>query len=192
VLEKVEPETTFVGTENPQQVTTYNVTSPRERIGTTLLITPKIHADRTVTIRLLQEETQLGSRRTIEYGQTAMDQFTSQDIEERSVTTTVLAKDNHAVAIGGLIRERDEERKTGVPLLMHIPLLGELFKRTTLSETRSELLVLIRPRVLLAPGEGETASREAMEKVGRSADELRRKWREFDERAETVEEGGAR
>jgi len=188
VLEKVEPETTFVGTENPQQVTTYNVTSPRERIGTTLLITPKIHADRTVTIRLLQEETQLGAQRTIEYGQTATDQFTSQDIEERSVTTTVLAKDNHAVAIGGLIRERDEERQTGVPFLMHIPLLGEIFRRTTRSATRSELLVLIRPRVLLAPGEGEIASRESVEQVERGAEKLRRRWRRFDEHAAKAED----
>jgi len=163
------------------------VTSPRERIGTTLLITPKIHADRTVTIRLLQEETQLGSQRTVEYGQTAADQFTSQDIEERSVTTTVLAKDGHAVAIGGLIRERDEERETGVPLLMHIPLLGELFKRTTRSATRSELLVLIRPRVLLAPGEGATVSREAVEQVNRSAEELRRQWHGSEKRVDEIE-----
>jgi general secretion pathway protein D len=187
VLEKVEPKVEFYGENNENSRTTYTVTSPRERIGTTLLITPKIHADRTVTIRLLQEETQLGSQRTVEYGQTAADQFTSQDIEERSVTTTVLAKDGHAVAIGGLIRERDEERETGVPLLMHIPLLGELFKRTTRSATRSELLVLIRPRVLLAPGEGATASREAVEQVNRSAEELRRQWHGSEKRVDEIE-----
>ncbi|MGI6496559.1 MAG: type II secretion system protein GspD [Kiritimatiellia bacterium] len=184
VLEKVEPETSFIGTENPQPVTTYTVTSPRKRIGTTLLITPKIHADRTVTIRLLQEETQLGAQRTIAYGQTASDQFTSQDVEERSVTTTVLAKDGNTIAIGGLIRERAEERETGVPVLMHIPLLGQLFKRTVRSETRSELLVLIQPRILLAPGEGETVSRAAMERAARSAEELGRKWRDFEKSAE--------
>jgi type II secretory pathway component GspD/PulD (secretin) len=149
-----------------------------------LLITPKIHADRTVTIRLLQEETQLGAQRTIAYGQTASDQFTSQDVEERSVTTTVLAKDGNTIAIGGLIRERAEERETGVPVLMHIPLLGQLFKRTVRSETRSELLVLIQPRILLAPGEGETVSRAAMERAARSAEELGRKWRDFEKSAE--------
>ncbi len=159
VLEKVEPQTDYVGTENPQPVTTYTITSPRKRIGTTLLITPKIHADRTVTIRLLQEETRLGAGRTVQYGQTGADQFTSQDVEERSVTTTILAKDGHAIAIGGLIREQHETGKTGVPLLMDIPYLGHLFKRTTRSTSRSELIVLIQPRVLLAPGEGAAASR---------------------------------
>jgi general secretion pathway protein D len=187
VLEKVEPETSFIGTENPQPVTTFTVTSPRERIGTTLLITPKIHADRTVTIRLLQEETQLGMQRTIQYGQTATDQFTSQDIEERSVTTTVLGKDRFAIAIGGLIREKEEDRRTGVPILMHVPLLGNLFKRTIRSETRSELLVLIQPHVLLAPGEGQSAARETTERTDRITAEMNREWEEFETRAERLE-----
>ncbi|WP_052882122.1 type II secretion system protein GspD [Kiritimatiella glycovorans] len=136
-----------------------------ERIGTTLLITPKIHADRTVTIRILQEETKLGDERTIEYGDVG-EQFRTQDIDERSVTTTVLAKDKHTVAIGGLIRERQADRETGVPLLMNIPLLGNLFKRTVKSDERSELLVLIRPYVVLAPGDAESASKQFLETVG--------------------------
>lgn len=153
VLERVEPEIETFGEFGQQTRTVYNVTAPRKRIGTTLLITPKIHADRTVTIRILQEETQLGSERTVRYGQTATDQFTSQDVEERSVTTTILAADGHMVAIGGLVRERESERQTGVPVLMHTPLLGNLFRRSVTSSTKSELLVLIRPHVILAPGD---------------------------------------
>lgn len=153
VLERVEPETETFGEFGQQTRTVYSVTAPRKRIGTTLLITPKIHADRTVTIRILQEETQLGPERTVRYGKTDNDQFTSQDVVERSVTTTILAADGHTVAIGGLIRERESERRTGVPVLMHIPLVGGLFRRTIQSQSQSELLVLIRPHVLLAPGE---------------------------------------
>ncbi len=158
VLERVEPEIETFGEFGQQTRTVYSVTAPRKRIGTTLLITPKIHADRTVTIRILQEETQLGSERTVRYGQTATDQFTSQDVEERSVTTTILAADGHMVAIGGLVRERESERKTGVPILMHTPLLGNLFRRSVTSSTQSELLVLIRPHVILAPGDKPPAN----------------------------------
>lgn len=172
VLERVEPQTDYIGTENPQPVTTYSVTSPRKRIGTTLLITPKIHADRTVTIRILQEETRLGSERTVKYGSGVNDQFTSQDVEERSVTTTVLGCDGHTIAIGGLIRTHESERETGVPVLMHIPYLGHLFKRTVRSETRSELLVLIQPHVLLAPGEGATVSQKFLERLSQHPDRL--------------------
>jgi general secretion pathway protein D len=191
VLEKVEPETDFYGENNQNSRTTYTVTAPRKRIGTTMLITPKIHADRTVTIRLLQEETRLGSERTVRYGQTGTDQFTSQDVEERSVTTTVLARDGGAVAIGGLIRERKEERETGVPLLMHIPVLGHLFKRTIRSDTRSELMVVIQPRVLLAPGEGEAASQDRIGRVHRHARELEAAGKNTDQRVE-IEEGSVR
>jgi len=172
VLEKVEPQTDYVGTENPEPVTTYTVTSPRKRIGTTLLITPKIHADRTLTIRILQETTQLGEERSVSYGSGEDDQFVSQDVEETSVTTTVMASDGHTIAIGGLIQEGNSNRETGIPGLMHIPVLGNLFKKTVTSETRTELLVLIQPRVLLAPGEADSASRAFIEKASRHADIL--------------------
>ena len=169
VLEKVEPQVEYYGENNQNSRTTYTVQSPRKRIGTTLLITPKIHADRTVTIRLLQEETELGSGRTVHYGQTAADQFTSQDVKERSVITTVLARDGSAIAIGGLIRRWEEQRETGIPLLMNIPVLGNLFRRTLRSDGRSELLVLIQPRVLLAPGEDRAAAGEWLERMSEEA-----------------------
>jgi general secretion pathway protein D len=172
VLEKVEQEQSYVGEDNVTAVTTYEVTAPRKRIGTTLLVTPKIHADRTVTIRLLQEETELGSSRTIQYGKTGTDQFTSQDVEERSVTTTVVAKDGENIAIGGLIRKRRESQEIGVPGLMKIPYLGSLFKRNIRSETHKELLILIRPKVLLAPGEGEAASLDYSQRARRHETEL--------------------
>jgi general secretion pathway protein D len=176
VLEKVEPQTEYYGDNNQNSRTTYAVQSPRKRIGTTLLITPKIHADRTVTIRLLQEETELGSERTVKYGQKAADQFTSQDVKERSVITTVLARDGSAIAIGGLIRRREDRRETGVPLLMHMPVLGHLFKRSGRTEMRSELLVLIQPRVLLAPGEDRATVAAWLERMAPASAGALRAW----------------
>lgn len=158
VLERVEPRVDFIGTENPVPTVTYQVDSPRRRIGSTLVITPKIHADGTVTIRLLQEDTRLGPQRVIQFGQTATDQFTSQDVEERSVTTTVLARSGDTVAIGGLIREHSGLEESGVPLLRSIPLLGRAFSKTRTTRSRSELIVLIRPTVALTPGEARPAS----------------------------------
>lgn len=172
VLEKVEPQTDYVGTQDPTPVTTYTVTSPRKRIGTTLLITPKIHADRTVTIRVLQESTQLGRERAVQYGSGLDDRFVSQDVEETSVTTTIMAADGHTVAIGGLIRQRKVEKESGVPVFMHIPVLGNIFKKTTQSDQHNELLILIRPHVLLAPGETESVSNAFLERVSRHPDML--------------------
>ena len=176
VLEKVEPKVEYYGENNQNSRTTYTVQSPRKRIGSTLLITPKIHADRTVTIRLLQEETELGRERTVKYGQTATDQFTSQDVVERSVITTVMAQDGNAVAIGGLIRRQEDNRETGIPLLMKIPWLGELFKRTIRSTVKSELLVLIQPHVLLAPGEDPEMTQRWMNRMSGTAEETMNEW----------------
>jgi general secretion pathway protein D len=158
VLERVAPRIDFVGTENPVPTFTFEVDSPRRRIGSTLLITPKIHADGTVTIRLLQEDTRLGPQRVIRFGQTEADQFTAQDVEERSVTTTVLTRTGDTVAIGGLIREHSEVQESGVPVLRSLPLLGRAFQRSRDVTERSELIVLIRPTVILTPDQAQPAS----------------------------------
>ncbi len=68
------------------------------------------------------------------------------------VTTDVLVKDGHTLFIGGLIREREESARKGIPILMRIPVLGALFGRTTRSVQRSELVTLITPRIV-QPGE---------------------------------------
>ncbi len=143
--------------------TDINPSTERRKVGMTLIITPTIHADRTATIRLAQEESTEGQLRDIFSfeGQS----FRSQDISQRSVTTTVIAEDGQIAAIGGLVRERTEERRIGIPLLMDIPFLGAGFRTTIKAHERRELLVLIRPFILLAPGEAEEVSRDFIERI---------------------------
>jgi type IV pilus assembly protein PilQ len=68
------------------------------------------------------------------------------------VTTDVLIKDGQTLFIGGLIRERDETTRRGIPLLMRLPLLGPLFGTTTHTREKSELIALITPHIVV-PGE---------------------------------------
>ncbi len=68
------------------------------------------------------------------------------------VTTDVLVRHGDTLLIGGLIRERRESTRRGVPLMIRIPLLGRLFGRTVQSVARSEVIVMITPRIL-EPGE---------------------------------------
>jgi type II secretory pathway component GspD/PulD (secretin) len=72
------------------------------------------------------------------------------------VTTDVLVADGQTLFIGGLIRERDEAIRKGIPLLSRLPLIGALFGRTTHSTQRSELITLIKLRII-EPGESLTA-----------------------------------
>jgi len=57
-------------------------------------------------------------------------------------------RSGESVVLGGLIRDNETEGKSGVPLLMNIPVVGSLFSTTTTASTRTELLIFITPRVM--------------------------------------------
>ena len=135
----------------------------KEEIGTMLLITPNINADKTVTLRLLQENSEVspnkvdipvngggGESKAIEY------------VESRSITGTFIAKDGMTVMAGGLVKETDSETYWRTPVLGSIPLLGWLFRGTEKVKRRTELIVLIKPHVILTPIEGGKISSELM------------------------------
>lgn len=191
VLEKAEQTTTYVGNAESGFIpnTSWDIEAPRRDIGVTLVITPRIHQDRTVSVRLLQEHSVLGDERKIVFsgGQSSSSSddddeanavatlltndsedkyFLSQDISEQSLTTTIVAKDRQTVVIGGLIEERMEKEFNAVPVLSSIPIFGELlFKRMEEKRVRAELLVVIRPFVLSAPNEAEAVSVDFMERL---------------------------
>jgi general secretion pathway protein D len=192
VMEKAEQKVTYTnassGSQNPN--ISWEIEAPRRKIGVSMVITPRIHEDRTVTIRLLQEHSTLGSVRknvfsgsqttedttsiltdtssgSAESGATGEDRFfISQDIDLQSLTTTVVGKDNNIIVIGGLIEERAEKEEDKTPWLSEIPVLGDLlFTRMKEVRKRQEILVVIRPYVLLAPGEAESVSRDFMQRI---------------------------
>jgi general secretion pathway protein D len=168
ILKSVEVQQSTTGGDNPVVQQTVNPETDRQNLGTTLLITPRIHADRTTTIRLIQEESRLGTTQTIVYGQDeagSAQSFQSQDVDTRSVTTTVVASDGKICAIGGMIRESTEQRDVGIPGLMDLPVAGAVFRTSFKDRFRNELLVLIRPFVLLAPGEAEPVSQSLMQRL---------------------------
>jgi len=118
--------------------------------GTILEITPYIDADNNV---LLKVEPTINSA-IIEEGIPV--------VNSTVVTTWLMAKNGETVFIGGLIQNTQNSTRTGIPCLGDIPLLGALFGRTTESTGKSELIVLITPRVI---GDGDSRTREAIEKA---------------------------
>ena len=178
----------FIGEERPmirnvtgQIVVNDNsiVTSPTTEIefrpvGNMLLITPSINADRTVTLRLLQENSKIipnGATIPV-FGATATSSSNNNGalatypvdvISSRSISGTFIAKDQLTVAAGGLIEEEERIIESKVPVLGSIPLLGFFFRSKEVVKTRSELVVLIKPHVISTPQEGETISRRVIE-----------------------------
>ena len=66
----------------------------------------------------------------------------------QNVETRVLVRDGETVVMGGLtVTERGEVR-SGIPLLMDLPLLGGLFRTTSISETQRDLMILVTPNIV--------------------------------------------
>ena len=82
-------------------------------------------------------------------------------ISRRDTTTVVRVADGQAIAVGGLRSTRKEETLSGVPFLMDIPLLGQLFSSTVQTREEVELMIVLTPRVLDASWLAEEVRRGA-------------------------------
>lgn len=143
--------------------TTPNTIVETRPVGTTLLITPSINADRTITLRILQENSDIRRGAATIPIITANGNVVDQPVDvvaSRSVSGTVVAKDQLTLALGGLVEDRISDQESGVPVLMDIPLLGLLFKHQEEIRSRRELVVMIRPHVLFTAQEGEEITRK--------------------------------
>ncbi|MDP0494985.1 MAG: hypothetical protein Q7Q73_02135 [Verrucomicrobiota bacterium JB024] len=163
-LDQIEPAQVVV---NQSTTTTQEATPVLQdrNVGLSLLITPRVHANRTVTLRILQERSEADpTYRDINYGTDQNIQV--QDIDQAVVVSTLVAKDRSLVVLGGLVQEHTTQTDSGVPLLRDIPLLGMLFSQKEEEVVNEELIVLIQPYVLAIPGEEHEASATVLEELG--------------------------
>jgi general secretion pathway protein D len=78
---------------------------------------------------------------------------------DRSVTTEVVARSGQSILLAGLISESNSDTSTSVPWLGDIPGLGWLFKGETRSREKTELVLLITPRIIDTPDDWDTVQR---------------------------------
>jgi len=125
--------------------------------GVILTVTPRVNASGLVTMEVLQEVSDVISTTTSD--------LNSPTIQQRSIESTVAVQSGDTVALGGLIQDREQESVSGVPLLSEIPLLGNLFKSTNKTKRRTELLVLITPRVVRDQSEARDVTEELRKRM---------------------------
>jgi type IV pilus assembly protein PilQ len=107
-------------------------------VGTKLDITPSIKSDGLIKMEIHPE---------ISDG--IIDKSTGLPSKTSTETTTqLIVKDGQVVIIGGLIRDSVQKEVHGIPVLMDLPIIGSLFKRTELSAEKSEIIVLISPHIV--------------------------------------------
>lgn len=110
----------------------------REQIGTLLEITPQINEGDAILMKIRQETSSISQQAG------AVDLITN----ERAIETSVIVEDGGILVLGGLIDDTLRERDQRVPVLGHIPLLGNLFRTRTTSKVKTNLMVFIHPRIL--------------------------------------------
>jgi len=113
-------------------------TTSFKQAGIKLKVKPQINRDGSIVLSVSPEQ----SYRT---GQ-AIDN--TPIINTTKSTTILMLRSGETAAIGGLIRETEDESITKVPLLGDIPLLGYLFKRVQKNKTRSELTIFITAKIV--------------------------------------------
>jgi type II secretion system protein D len=125
------------------EVTTNTVTSTIQYkdTGNILKVKPQINDSGLVSLELSQENSDLGDSVTI-----AGQAFES--INKTEASTNLVVQDGETIVIGGLIQESVTKSKTGVPLLMDIPIIGNLFSSTANKTLRTELILLLTPHVV--------------------------------------------
>jgi len=109
--------------------------------GVTLNIVPRVTPTGIVTLRIQQDVSS-------PVAAPAGSAIQSPTFQKRTFTTQVTVQDGDTIAIGGIISETTTVSSSGVPLLHRIPGVGAAFSSKSIKKTRTELVVLMTPRVI--------------------------------------------
>jgi type IV pilus assembly protein PilQ len=130
------------GTKIPYTVVSDQGTDTKfENAELKLEVTPEINPDGTVILDIKAANSAVGS--IVPSGE-----GTAVSIDEKKAETKVLVNDGETTVLGGIFVEQENEGNTGVPILKDIPYVGHLFKSTSISSSRKELLIFITPRIV--------------------------------------------
>jgi general secretion pathway protein D len=132
--------------------------------GVVLEVTPRVNAGGFVTLDINQAVSDVVP--------TTTSTINSPTIRQRRLTSTISVKSGNSILLGGLIQDQDNRDSAGIPILNDIPVLGTLFGNRTDSTARTELIMLLTPRVLTNEQDAtditETVRRQFQEVLDRS------------------------
>ena len=127
-------------------------TIDRQDVGLTLKVKPQINEDGTVLLAVEQEVASVEQASKARIG--AVDVVTN----KRAIKTNVLVDNGATIVLGGLIDDQLSEGKSRVPGLAAIPVLGALFRFDNSRVVKRNLMVFLRPTVLLLAQDSVTVT----------------------------------
>ena len=116
--------------------------------GVCLKMTPQVGDDGDITVRVTTEVSDVVDRRN-NVTRTGGMVDTLPVIRRRKAETKVRVKKGDAIVIGGLVESQEREEVRRVPVLGYIPLLGLLFRTTKSSTVEKEVVIFIRPQLMV-------------------------------------------
>lgn len=131
--------------------------------GVILTVTPRISRDGTVFMEIDQEVSSPGD---------TADENGNLPINKRSLVTEAAIQSGETVMLAGLIRDSSLKGSDGVPGLSRLPVVGALFGSKTEDTLRTEVIILVTPRVIRDPNEARRLTDEYGERF-RAMDPLR-------------------
>ncbi|MGD9841363.1 MAG: type IV pilus secretin PilQ, partial [Steroidobacteraceae bacterium] len=111
-----------------------------------LKVTPQITPDDRIILDLAVRKDSVGQ--LVQVATSGGGTSSIPSIDTRTITTQVLVNDGQTVVLGGILETEKVDSTKKVPLLGDIPVLGYLFKSTTKSDNKDELLIFVTPKIL--------------------------------------------
>lgn len=124
--------------------------------GVSLGVTPSVNAGNMVTMMINQSVTDVGQV-DVPTGQRAFMQ--------RQISSKVAVRSGETIVLGGLIRDNSTKGSSGLPILGDLPLIGGLFGAQTRNAAKTELLVVITPKVVRSDQEIRDVSAELRDRM---------------------------
>ena len=143
---------TTTGTTNPFQ------TIERQDVGITLKIKPQINAGNSIRLDVEQEVSSIAASAA-----SASDIITN----KRSIKTSAMIEDGQVLVLGGLMEDTFTDQITKTPVLGDVPILGKLFRSTTTTKKKQNLMVFIHPVIMRDVLSGDSYTRQKYNKLKR-------------------------
>jgi len=130
-------------------------------------VVPLINSAREISLQIVQTNDTISQNSTNIGGGVTVPEINTQELN-----TTVIVPDRSTILLGGLVTQQDTKNVAGVPFVSTIPLLGNLFKSTSDTTQRQELVVMIQPSVVIDGAELKEISKTERDLTGFSSKEL--------------------
>jgi general secretion pathway protein D len=125
--------------------------------GILLAVTPRINSGGLVTLEINQEVSEPTSTGTLANP--------NPDVATRNAKTSVIVASGESIVLAGLIRENRRRQSDGLPLLSKIPIVGALFGNQTYNRERTELVLVITPKIISETLQAREATEELRAKL---------------------------